>query len=270
MLAAIGPGRYRATRAATSSKLVGCSDRISARIGAPSSWNTPMPDPRWSISSVIGSSSGMASMSKSGARSASQHRHGVGDDVEVAQAEEVHLQQAELLDAVHLVLRDDRRQRRVLAALRLALHRQVLGQRLLGDHDRGGVDAVGALQPLEALGDVDDLLDVGVGVVHRPQLGRRLVAVGVLRVLLEAVLERRVAAHHERRHGLGDAVADVVREAEHPGRVAHGVAGLDRAERDDLGDVVAAVALGGVADHLVPVAGVEVHVDVGHRERGSG
>ena len=33
---------------------------------------------------------------------------GVGDDVEVAQAEEVHLQQPELLDAVHLVLRDDR------------------------------------------------------------------------------------------------------------------------------------------------------------------
>ena len=34
---------------------------------------------------------------------------GVGDDVEVAQAQEVHLQQAELLDAVHLVLGDDRR-----------------------------------------------------------------------------------------------------------------------------------------------------------------
>ena len=34
---------------------------------------------------------------------------GVGDDVEVAQAEEVHLEQAQLLDAVHLVLGDDRR-----------------------------------------------------------------------------------------------------------------------------------------------------------------
>ena len=195
-----------------------------------------------------------------------QHLDGVGDDVEVAQAEEVHLQQAELLDAVHLELRDDRRHLGRLAGLGLALHRQVLGERFLGDHDGGGVDAVGALQALEALGDVDDLLDVGVGVVHRPQLGRRLVAVGVLRDLLEAVLERGVAAHHERRHRLGDLVADGVREAEHPRRVAHRVAGLDRAERDDLGDVVAAVALGGVADHLVPVAGVEVHVDVGHRD----
>ena len=53
---------------------------------------------------------------------------------------------------------------------------------------------------------------------------------------------------------------------EHAGRVAHGVAGLDRAEGDDLGDVVAAVALGRVADHLVAVARVEVHVDVGHRD----
>ena len=122
----------------------------------------------------------MASMSKSGRLAGAHHLHGVGDDVEVAQAEEVHLQQAELLDAVHLVLRDDRRRLGVLAGLRLALHRQVLGERLLGDDDGGGVDAVGALQALEALGDVDDLLDVGVGVVHRPQLGRRLVAVGVL------------------------------------------------------------------------------------------
>ena len=40
------------------------------------------------------------------------------EDVEVAQAEEVHLQQAEVLDAVHLVLRDDRSRRQVAARLR--------------------------------------------------------------------------------------------------------------------------------------------------------
>ena len=48
---------------------------------------------------------------------------GVGDDVEVAQAEEVHLQQAELLDPVHLVLGDDGRQLGILARLGLALDR---------------------------------------------------------------------------------------------------------------------------------------------------
>jgi hypothetical protein len=102
--------------------------------------------------------------------------------------------------------------------------------------------------------------------VHLPQVGGHLVAVDELRVLLEAGVERRVAAHDQRRHGLGHLVADRVGVAEHPGGVAHRGPGLDGGEGDDLGDVVAAVALGGVADHLVAVAGVEVHVDVGHRD----
>ena len=191
----------------------------------------------------------------------------VGDDVEVAQAQEVHLEQAELLDAVHLVLGDDRaRPRRAGAVLGLALDRQVLGERLLGDDHRGGVDAVLAAQALEALGHVDDLAGVGVGLVHLPQLAGHLVAVLVLGVRLEAGVQRRVAAHDQRRHGLGHLVAHAVGVAEHPGGVAHRGPGLDGGEGDDLGDVVAAVALGRVADHLVPVAGVEVHVDVGHRD----
>ena len=102
-------------------------------------------------------------------------------DVEVAQAEEVHLQQAEVFDAVHLVLRDHRRVLDRAAGLGLALDRQVLGERLAGDHDRGGVDAVLAAQPFEAAGDVDDALGVGIVVVERAQLGGHLVAVGVLR-----------------------------------------------------------------------------------------
>ncbi len=161
MFAAIGPGRYRATSAATSSKLDGASDRMSARIGPPSSWNTPIESPRQSMASVSASSSGTASMSSSTPRVVADDLERVGDHVEVAQAEEVHLQQAEVLDAVHLVLRDDRRVLDVLPALGLALDRQVGGERLLGDHDRGGVDAVLAAQPLEALGHVDDLAASG-------------------------------------------------------------------------------------------------------------
>ena len=68
----------------------------------------------------------------------------------------------------------------------------------------------------------------------------------------------------ERRHELGDLVAHRVRVAEHPRRVAHRGPRLDGGERDDLRDVVPAVALGRVLDHLAAVAGVEVHVDVGH------
>ena len=150
------------------------------------------------------------------------------------------------------------------ARLGLALDREVLGERLAGDDHGGRVDAVLAAQPLEAAGDVDDPLGVGVGLVELPQLGGHLVAVVVLRVLLEARVQRRVAAHDERRHELGDLVAEAVRVAEDAGRVAHRGPGLDRGERDDLGDVVVAVALGGVLDHLAAVARVEVHVDVGH------
>src|SRR5207253_4419809 len=54
------------------------------------------------------------------------------------------------------------------------------------------------------------------------------------------------------------------RVPEHPGGVAHRGPGLDGGERHDLGDVVPAVLLGRVLDHLAPVAGVEVHVDVRH------
>ncbi len=51
------------------------------------------------------------------------------DDRQVAQAEEVHLEQAQLLDAVHLVLGDDGRVLGAAAGFGLALDRQVLGQR---------------------------------------------------------------------------------------------------------------------------------------------
>ncbi len=196
----------------------------------------------------------------------SDHRLGVGDHVEVAQPQEVHLQQAEIFDAVHFVLGDDRRIGRVLARLGFALDRHIVGDGVLGDHHGSGVDAVGPLQPLQTPRDVDHPLEIRIGVVHRPEIAGSLVAVGVLRVLLEAVLERCIAPHHHRRHRLGELVTDAVRVPEHASGVANGVAGLDRAERDDLRDVVAPVALGGVADHLVAVSRVEVHVDVGHRD----
>ena len=103
-----------------------------------------------------------------------------------------------------------------VARLRLALHRQVLGERLAGDHDRGGVDAVLAAQALEALGDVDDARGLGVGGVELAELAGHLVAVLELRVRLQARVERRVAAHDQRRHHLGDLVADRVRVGRAP------------------------------------------------------
>ncbi len=186
------------------------------------------------------------------------------EDVEVAQPEEVHLEQPEVFDPVHLVLRDDRSVLDAPAGFGLALDRQVLGERVARDDDGGGVDAVLAAQTLEAASDVDDALGVGIGLVERAQLGGHLVAVFVTRDLLEARPQRRVAPHDQRRHELGDLVADEVRVAEHACGVAHRGPRLDGGEGDDLRDVVPPVALGRVLDHLAAVAGVEVHVDVGH------
>ena len=184
--------------------------------------------------------------------------------VEVAQTEEVHLQQPEVFDPVHLVLRDHRRVFDGRAGLRLALDRDVLGERLAGDHDRGRVDAVLAPQAFETERDVDHAARVGIVVAELAQLVRHLVAVDVLLVRLEARVQRCVAAHDQRRHELRDLVADEVGVSEHARAVAHRGPGLDRRERDHLRDVVVAVLLRRVPDHLAAVARVEVHVDVGH------
>ena len=76
---------------------------------------------------------------------------GLVDHVEVAQAEEVHLEEAERLDVAHRELRDDGLARTLL------LQRQVLHQRAVADHDTGRVDRVGPRQSLERPRDLDDL-----------------------------------------------------------------------------------------------------------------
>ena len=65
------------------------------------------------------------------------------DHVQVPQAEEVHLQQAERLDVAHRELRHD------LLVGAFLLERDDLDQRPRADHDAGGVDRVLARQPFE-------------------------------------------------------------------------------------------------------------------------
>ena len=167
--------------------------------------------------------------------------HGLVDHVEVAQAEEVDLEQAERLDVLHRELGHD------LLVGALLLQRYDLDQRLRADHDAGGVDRVLADEPLERLREVDDLLRERVGVVRRLQLGARLQAVG----------ERLAGAFRDQ---LRDPVDDAVGDLEHAAGVAHRGAGGHRPEGDDLRDAVAAVLLGDVVDH--PLAALDGEVDV--------
>ena len=164
--------------AATSSNVVGASRSNNERSGPPSSWKTPIVSARRSSSNVFSSSSGIVvDVGPVAGRLLDQVERDL-DDVEVAQAEEVHLQQAELFDTVHLVLRHHRRVFERGSGLGLALDRQVLGQRFAGDHHRGRVDAVLAAQALEPARDVDDALGVGIDLVERAQVAGHLVAVG--------------------------------------------------------------------------------------------
>ena len=174
---------------------------------------------------------------------------------EVAQAQEVHLEQAERLAGPHVELGDDR------AVLLAALDRDDIEQRFGAQDHAGGVHAPLPLQTLQAARGVDDLGDVRLGLVQLAELGG-LAVPGV--ALVEDPGQRDVLAHDRRRHRLGDPVAEGVGVAEHPGGVLDRGLRLDRAVGDDLGDPLLAVLLGGVADHVGAPALVEVHVDVGH------
>ncbi len=114
------------------------------------------------------------------------------------------------------------------------------------------MDRVGAGQPFERAGEVDDLLRDGVGVDRLAQLGARL----------HALLERLARSFRDQ---LRDPVDGAVGDLEHATGIADGGAGGHRREGDDLRDAVAAVLLGHVVDHPLAAGDREVDVHVGHR-----
>ncbi len=172
-------------------------------------------------------------------------RDGLVDHVEVPEAEEVHLQEPERLDVLHRELRHD------LLVGALLLERHDLDQRLRADDDAGGVDRVGAGQPLERPRQLDDLLRDRVVPNGVRELGARL----------HRLLERLARSLGDE---LRDPVDDAVRDLEHAARVAHRRARRHGRERDDLRDAVAAVLLGDVVDDALAALDGEVEVHVGH------
>ncbi len=183
------------------------------------------------------------------------HLDGVVHDGEVAQAQEVHLQEAERLALRVVPLRDGD------AVGVPHPDRGVVDDRLAGHDHAGGVHAHLPDQALDAPGGVDDLLHVGLVLVHRPDLARLAVArVGGVGDAVEVdALAEDVGGH-----GLGEPVAHGVRVAEDARGVLDGVLGLDLAVGADHGHLVGAVLLRDVPDDLDAPALVEVDVDVGH------
>ena len=164
------------------------------------------------------------------------------------QAQEVELDQARLLDVLHVEL-GGRHQR-----ARVAVERHQLVQRPVADHHAGGMGRGVARQAFELQRDVDHARHPGIVVARllepRLQLDRLRQGHRVGRVV---------------RHELADPVDQPERQAEHAADVAQGGARLERAEGDDLRHPVGAVAVADVGDHLVAPVLAEVDVEVRHR-----
>ena len=155
----------------------------------------------------------------------------VADDRQVAQAEEVHLQQADGLARRIVPAGDDR------AVLRPLPQRDGFGQRLAAHDHRAGVHAGVADQAFQAAGGFVDGAHVGVGVDEAANLGGLLVP---LVVGVGDAGQRNVLGHDRRRQRLGDPVGD--RETRlavvDAGRILQRRFGFDGAEGDDLSDPV--------------------------------
>ena len=175
------------------------------------------------------------------------------EDREVGEAEVVDLQQADLLDVAHRVLRGRHRELGVRVLARRALQRHHVREWLRGDDDarrvRGGV----ARHALERLRSVDQFTDRRIGVVRLLQFRR----------LLQRVREGDV--ERVRNHAC-DAVCLAEVEAERAARVSDRRLGSQRPEGADLRDAVAAVLLDGVLDDLAAAVIREVEVHVRHRD----
>ena len=170
--------------------------------------------------------------------------HGVGDDGERLEPEEIHLQQTELRHGIHVVLHGD-------VAFLLG-ERDELLERAVGDDDAGGVLAGVAHHALEDERLVEDSF--------RERIFRDLVA--QLGGFFERDFERHVelVGNH-----LREAVGVAVGEAVDARDVADDHLRAERAVGDDVGHAVVAVFLANVVDDLAAAPHAEVDVEVRRR-----
>ena len=137
---------------------------------------------------------------------------------------------------------------------RIAVERHEVDQRPVGDDHAGGMGRGVAVQPLEALADIEQLCHQRLGVAR----------------LLEAWLAcdglwERDGVCRVHRHELAQPVDLAIGHLQHAADVAQHRARLELAEGDDVGDAVGAVALAHIGDHLVAAVLAEIDVEVRHR-----
>ena len=172
-----------------------------------------------------------------------QQRQSPLDYRERAQAQHVHLQQADRLQRVHVVLRAD-------VPVRSLVQGHELGHRPGCNHHAGGVNRGVTGHALQPLGNLPELLVFRVR-SHQPFQ---------FLILTQRIIERSIEWYQ-----LGQPVDLAQRHVEHPPHVAHRGLGTHRAERHNLGDAILAVAPADVTDDFPAPAVGEVDVDVRQR-----
>jgi hypothetical protein len=145
------------------------------------------------------------------------HRLGFFEDRQRLEAQEVHLEHADVFEVGHLPLRRD--------VVAVAIQRHELVERLVGEHDARGVGGCVAAETFEAHADVEERLVHLIRLAHLLQLGVRL----------DGFTQRCAGAIG---HLLRDLVDLGERDLHRATDVADHTTRSHRAEGDDLRDVL--------------------------------
>ena len=173
------------------------------------------------------------------------HLHRPVDNGQGPQAEKVHLQQTQVLQADHVHLGGD------VAGLGMPVQRDVIGEVTRGDHHPGGVGGGVAVHPFQHAAQLEQ---IPVGLIHSFGLCK----VGIF---LHGPLDSHLGTLRDQ---FGDAVSLGEAHSQHPGHIAHHRAGLELTEGDYLAHGLLTVQLLDIVDHLAPPLLAEVYIDIGH------
>ncbi len=167
------------------------------------------------------------------------------DNRQVLEAEEIELYEADLLHVLHGILGGDR------TALLVLVDRAELFQHVRGDHDPGRMGRGVAGKPFQTQRNIEKPAHLRVGVGQLVQL----------RFLLQGLLQ---GDPEHFGNQLGDPVHIAVGHVEGAPHVPDHPPCRHGAEGDDLADLVPAVLVGNILDHLLAPVLAEVHVDIRH------
>ncbi len=163
--------------------------------------------------------------------------------------EKVELHQARLLHPFHVELGHRH------VRFRIAIERHQFGERTVADHDAGGVGRGMARQALELARDSR----------RRARTTGSPSRAACSRGSSSMARGERNRIGRILRHELAQLVDLAVGHLQHAADVAQHAARLQRAEGDDLRDLIAAVAFLHIADHLVAAVLAEIDIEVRHR-----